>query len=192
MGSRDIIASTVNNVGRDQTNNYIVYSSCSHTPITLSKLNNDRVQLNTNHRASRKRTTRSSAAYTSELVGISTDLIAKIVCLLRGGSSLQYQHLEIELNLLVQSLFLTRDAVLGYKSTPLGSSLAKTVNPAVERCQVVLQEMFNGVEPIWQALEPTSIGSLWARVFWSGDYELGIKLSACRKSTDVFLMALNS
>jgi hypothetical protein len=201
MASRDIVdacGSTFNNVGRDQitiNQTNIVNISLSDPTLTIPFLKPNEDQpppRNASPRASPQRTHCSSTSYTSEAVDITTGLIATILCLFRGGPSLEHQHLEIELKWLCQSLLLTRMAVLGYTHTPLGPGLAKTINPEVERCQAVLQELLNGFKGTWQGLESTSISNLWPQVWWSGDDDLRIKLAACRKSTDVFLMALNS
>jgi hypothetical protein len=203
MASEDIDASrsTFNNVGRDQItfNQTDIYISLSGSTLVVPPLESSEHRLlvppqnpSPVHRTLPQRTTCFSTSRTSEIVEITTGLIAKLLCLFRGGSSLEYQHLEIELKLLCQSLLLTRAAVLGYTDTPLGPNLAKTINPEVERCQAVLRELFDGVKGTWQGLESTSISNLWPQVWWRGDNELGIKLAACRKSTDAFLMALNS
>jgi len=111
--------------------------------------------------------------YTFEIIEVAaTDLIVKIVYLLRKGSSDRYQDLELELKSLRQSPMLTRNPIQVYGHTPLGQNLANTINP-----EVVLQEVLDGVNGTGQDLNPTSISSLWSIVQWSrwnGD-ELGIK-----------------
>ena len=106
-------------------------------------------------------------------------------------------HLKHDLDTLRQTLTLARLALNFFRSTPLGRSLAGCINPEVERCCTVLQELLDSIRIYRQGLFATYIRDLWYHVWWSGWGEdeflaLRTKLLENRKSLEGFLMALQS
>ena len=63
----------------------------------------------------------------------------------RGETNNYYQRLDLELELLRQTLTLTKTAMKTYEHTPLGWSLENTVFPKVEQICVVLPELFRRI-----------------------------------------------
>ena len=105
--------------------------------------------------------------------------------------------LREELRPLRQTLTLTALAINAYRSTPLGQSLATSINPEVERCCAVLQELFDSIRSCRQSMFATYIRDLWYHVWWSGLEEdefasLRMELLKIRKSLEGSLMALHS
>jgi hypothetical protein len=91
-----------------------------------------------------------------------------------------------------QTLFLAGIAI--YEDTPLGQSLAVSIDPEVEKCRFILQSMLDGVHCYRRVLYSTPIRDLWPHVLWSA-YEVHVlmwKLTARQRSLGQFLVALNS
>jgi hypothetical protein len=106
-------------------------------------------------------------------------------------------HLKHDLDTLRQTLTLARLAIDLFRSTPLGRSLAGCINPEVDRCCTVLQELLDSIRTYRQGLFTTYIRDLWYHVWWSGWGEdeflsLRTKLLENQKSLEGFLMALQS
>lgn len=95
--------------------------------------------------------------------------ILKIVHSLIGfESSDHYRDLMPQLELLQYTLSLTGLAVQAYDYTPLGESLAITINQEVKACTAVLQELLDTIDSYQQGLESTRIRYLWRLVMGSG------------------------
>lgn len=109
-----------------------------------------------------------------------------------------YNHgLQEELRPLRQTLALTGLAINAYRYTPLGQSLANSINPEVEQCCTVLQELFDSLRSCRRSMFTTYIHDLWYHVWRSGWDEdeftsLRMKLVKIRKSLEGLLMALHS
>lgn len=137
---------------------------------------------------------------TVSIVDITLGLIVQITHLLldrRREASNNHQDLPDELKSLHQTLAVIRLAIEEYESRPLGQGLANTINPAVEQCYMILHELLDRINGIWESLNITSIGSLWRLVWWGGWESDDISslrrtLSVSRRSLEGFLMALHS
>lgn len=134
------------------------------------------------------------------VVDITAGLIIQILNLLitpvQSMTSNQ-KDLRLELKTLHQSIMLTRRAIEEYENRRLGQSLIHAVMPEVDRCRVVLQELFDRVNRTWKGLDPTCIRDLWRQVWWGrwdGDEMALLKdqLSDSRRLLLGFLRALNS
>jgi hypothetical protein len=130
---------------------------------------------------------------------VASNLIDKIQELLADRTELtdNDRALRSELETLRQILFLIGLAVQTFEYTPLGQNLAKSINPQVEQCCEVLQNLFDSIRSCRQGLFPTYIWSLWRAVWWSGceidgQASLRVKLSAHRMLLGKCLRALNS
>jgi hypothetical protein len=136
----------------------------------------------------------------SEVVDITASLIVQILNLLiTPGQSMtnNQRDLRLELKTLHQSIMLTRHAIQEYENRHLGQSLIHAVTPEVDRCRVVLQELFDRVNGTWKGLDSTCIRDFWRQVWWGrwdGDEMALLKdqLSGSRKLLLGFLRALNS
>jgi len=131
---------------------------------------------------------------------IATSLTLKILQLLiidRRESS-DDRALVQELKTLQQTLTLVGLAIQTYEYTPLGRNLANNIIvPEVERCCVVLDELFRKINNYREGLFPTSIRNLWHQVRRSGSEVDGMnllraRLSVHQRSLGEFLVALNS
>lgn len=131
-------------------------------------------------------------------VNIASGLIDKIEQMLVDSTPPDCNRgLREELQPLRQTLTLTGIANKAYRSTPLGQSLATSINPEVERCCAVLQELFDSIRSCRQSMFATYIRDLWYHVWWSGWEEdefasLRMELLKIRKSLEGSLMALHS
>ena len=133
------------------------------------------------------------------VLDITADLIVQIVDLLIMPRQPTDNHsdLRLEMKTLHQSIILTRRAIQEYENRPLGQSLIHAVTLEVDRCRVILQDVFDTVNGTWHGLNPTSIRNFWRPVWWGrwdGD-EMALlrdQLSDSRKTLHGFLMALNS
>jgi hypothetical protein len=132
-------------------------------------------------------------------VNTASSLIDKIEQILvdSTGPPDNNRGLQEELRPLRQTLALTGLAINAYRSTPLGQSLVSSINPEVERCCTVLQELFDSIRSCRQSMFATYIRDLWYHVWWSGWDEdefasLRMKLLNIRKSLEGLLMALHS
>jgi hypothetical protein len=131
---------------------------------------------------------------------VAVRLIDKIGQLLvdpRTETSDSDRELKAELDSLLQTLNLTRLAIQTYEYTPVGRNLAISINPEVERCCAVLQDLFDSIDSCHQGLFATTIQWFWRSVWWSGcemdgRVLLQTKLSAHRILLGGCLMALNS
>jgi hypothetical protein len=130
---------------------------------------------------------------------IAASLIGKIEELLvdRTETTDNDRELKDELELLRQTLTLTRLGIQTFEYTPLGRNLAESINPELERCCVLLQQLFDSFDSCRQGLFPTFIWHLWRYVWWSGcemdgRASLRTQLSAHRILLGGCLMALNS
>jgi hypothetical protein len=207
--SKDVHASrsTFNDVGRDQLHvfnhggvhfiNYTVVNSPSSSEQTAqdppwptscpgSSLQGTVDPIPMNH-----------SSVLMSILDTAVGLIVDIVGVLHIESVDEHRHLERELELLSQSLILTRSALQVYEHTLLGHSLAKTIYPRVTRCHAVLTDMHAKITRYQEGLHSTSIRSLWRQVWLSGwdRDELGksrMELSACQEPLNSFLIALNS
>ena len=131
-------------------------------------------------------------------VDIASGLIDKIEQMLVNSTPPDYNRgLQEELRPLRQTLALTALAIDAYRSTPLGQSLVTSINPEVERCCAVLQELFDSIRSCRRSMFATYIRNLWCRVWWSGWDEddftsLRTELLKIQKSLEESLMALHS
>lgn len=141
--------------------------------------------------------------YISQLaIGPNSDnihrLMANIKLLIdRDDTSWAYKALKPELELLYQISFLSVLGIKSYQYTQLGQSLAQLINPELDRCIVVLQELFFAIDSYRQGLWFTYIRPFWPLVWRSGweEDELASwrnKLAACRTSLGTCVMALRS
>ena len=133
------------------------------------------------------------------VVDITAGLIVRILNLLVTGRSMtsSQRDLRLELKTLHKSIMLTRCAIQEYENRHLGQNLIHAVTPEVDRCRVVLQELFDRINGTWKGLDPTCIRDLWCQVWWGrwdGDEMALLKdqLSASRKLLLGVLRALNS
>lgn len=116
----------------------------------------------------------------------------------RGGpSSCSYVALELELDLLHQTLVFTSLGIKSFQWTLLGQSLAKVINLELVRCVEVLRCLREAITNFRDGLWLTSIWSLW-RLVWSSTFgvdELVLwrrKLFDCRRSLGMIVMAMYS
>jgi hypothetical protein len=132
-------------------------------------------------------------------VDIATGLIVKIMQLLinHGAFSENCQDLKHDLQSLYQLLALTGLATEAYRFTPLGHNLAGAINPEIQQCRMLLQDVLDKAQSCQLALNATRINGLWGQV-WSRGWDraelasLRIKLATHRESFRRFLMALHS
>jgi hypothetical protein len=104
--------------------------------------------------------------------------------------------LELELEILYQTLQITAAGIKAYEYTEIGKSLAKLINPYLVQCVRLLQELCQEIEFYKRSLWPTSIWFLWPLAWWYGCEEEKLSalregLSTCRKSLGMFVKALN-
>jgi hypothetical protein len=193
-----------NNVGRDQN----VYQTINVTitgstpELALPRYLGDCSQLPTSIPAISPRKEVITGVYLSQngsAVKVASGLIEKIEQLVvdRTEPPDSYRGLQEQLGSLHLTLTLAGLAIKAYKSTPLGRSLASSINPEVERCCVVLQELFDGIKTCRRSLFATYIRDLWYNVWWSGWDEdefasFRMNLLEIQKALVGFLMALHS
>jgi hypothetical protein len=135
-------------------------------------------------------------------VGSASDIAGLIVQIIQAlidcrASSNDYRDLKLELESLHQMLVLTGLAIQAYESTPLGRTLAETINFEVEQCGKAVQELLSEINLYRRSLIPTRLRVLWSQVWYCGREKGELaqwrrKLSARRISIAMFLMALNS
>ena len=112
-------------------------------------------------------------------------------------SSKDHPDLQLLLETLRRTLYLTKRAVKAYKDKPLGQNLVNVVTPEVGQCCMLLWELRDKIYGTWLLLICTRIGHLWRQVFrgsWDGN-ELASLKSRLRRSGDslgILLMALGS
>ena len=191
------IQSTFNNAGRDQFNYYFInYGSpvqrpglmIEHGPSRHGALPLENAVVTSHH-----------THQTVSIIDLSINRIGQIVELLSGdtGNFNRCRDVKTELEFIDQTLFLTKSATQVFKHTPLDRILTNTINPEIERCSIVLCDIFDKISFYRQRLQSTIIDFLWFTVCWNGwDKEelrqLILKLSDHRKNLDGFLIALNS
>ena len=203
----DARRSTFNNVGGDQYNliRPIIVITNSSPDQTLRDLHRDLGHVSRSATSSptslspRGVLTRPYHSGAGSAGDVAAALIVKIVQLLidHRGSPNDNRAFKLELEILHQILTLTGLAIQTYAYTPLGQSLANNIIPEVEKCCVVLHELFHKINTCRQGLYPTSIGNLWHQVWWSGNEVDGVsslraRLSTHQRSLGEFLVALNS
>ena len=136
---------------------------------------------------------------TVSTIDLSINRIGQIVELLSGdmGNLNRCRDLKTELEFIDQTLFLTKSATQVFKHAPLDRILTNIVSPEVERCSIVLCDIFDKLSCYRQRQQSTIVDFLWFTVRWNWwDKEelrqLILKLSDHRNNLDVFLIALNS
>jgi hypothetical protein len=128
---------------------------------------------------------------------VASNLIIEIMRLLDDLTkfSVDYRYLKgLVFEPLHKILFLTGLAIHVCEDTPLGSYLAVSISPEVERCCVILQDNLDSCDRYRRTLYSTPFRELWPQALWSGSkvHELAWKLSACQIALGQFLAALNS
>jgi hypothetical protein len=125
-------------------------------------------------------------------------LFSKVASLLNHHKALRaYGALELELELLEQTLVATGFGIKAFRATRIGHYLAETIKPILGQCVNVLQDLFDVVDTYRQTLWPTSIHHLWRQVWHWGceGSELELwrnKLSECRSQLGMVVVALHS
>ncbi|PPR01807.1 LOW QUALITY PROTEIN: hypothetical protein CVT26_013166 [Gymnopilus dilepis] len=107
--------------------------------------------------------------------------------------SRECDNLATELRSLQQTLILTEFALERYESTPLGGPLAHVIRPEVAQCHLSLKQFSEKINSCQNALQSTTISSLWRRVLWAASDEanaLSEKLSNHRVKLTLLLVSL--
>ena len=191
--------STFNNVGGDQLQTFeFLISHAAVVNIFQGHRDTGRQNQNSQLRISQEGFTTNHLSTVVSEVDNAFGLLIDIIRLLRRESLDDTRYLERQLKSLSQTISFTRFALEAYEFTPLGRSLAKAVHPNVRRCNGLLQEITKDIIRCRENLRETSIFSLWGRVWWSS-LDIGewnplwrSQVSACHRSLQEFLMALNS
>lgn len=106
----------------------------------------------------------------SSSLNITEYSIVKTVGLLKQSDrSSRYQDLERQLGSLKQTLTLARLAIQTCNSVPLGHDLARSIDRAVETCNIILQEILGKVTSYQWNLSSTPISFLWQHVLSNRD-----------------------
>jgi hypothetical protein len=130
-------------------------------------------------------------------IGDILSLITEIKSLIgrSGRSSCSFVALELELDLLHQTLSFTSLGIKSFQWTLLGQSLAKTINPKLVRCAEVLLRLHKAIDTFREGLWYTSIWSVW-RLVWSSAWEVDElviwrrELFHCRRSLGMIVRAM--
>ena len=175
-GPTDARWSTINNVGHDQQNVYINVTIDSSVP--------ERERYHLLRELCVPRSTKSILAISSERRILSQtfpfetgstgdiacgfiDRINQSLCD-RAESTDQDFALKAELQSLRQTLTLADLAMQTFEYTPIGRNLAKSVSPEMEKCRIVLQELYNSKTIVVRVSFQHSLGICGAKFGGAG------------------------